>query len=113
PQIRAEARRSTGLSGTPQFLWIGRLIPLKNPLVVLDGFARIAARHSTVRLAMIYHDAPLLAEVRARIETTPVLQRAVTLVGTVPHRMIATYLSASDYFVLGSNYEGSGYALAE
>lgn len=112
-QPRDHARRSTGLNGSPQFLWIGRLIPLKNPLVVLDGFARIVQHHPQARLAMIYHDAPLLAEVQAKIEKTPALQRTVTLVGKIPHPMIETYLNSADYFVLGSNYEGSGYAVAE
>jgi glycosyltransferase involved in cell wall biosynthesis len=77
PQVRQHSRRITGLSGTPQFLWIGRLIPLKNPLVVLQGFAEIVERHSTARLAMIYHDAPLLAEVKAMIKRIPALQRTV------------------------------------
>lgn len=112
-QPRDYARRATGLTGSPQFLWIGRLIPLKNPLVVLDGFAQVVQQHPQARLAMIYHDAPLLAEVQAKIEKTPALQRTVTLVGKVPHSMIETYLSSADYFVLGSNYEGSGYAVAE
>lgn len=112
-KARDWARRSTGLSGTPQFLWIGRLIPLKNPLVVLDGFAQVVAHYPQARLAMIYHEAPLLAEVRAKIEQTPALKRTVTLVGEVPNPMIESYLSSADYFVLGSNYEGSGYALAE
>jgi glycosyltransferase involved in cell wall biosynthesis len=112
-QPRDIARRATGLSGTPQFLWIGRLIPLKNPLVVLDGFAQVVEQYPQARLAMIYHEAPLLAEVQAKIERTPALKRTVTLIGEIPNAMIETYLSSADYFVLGSNYEGSGYALAE
>jgi glycosyltransferase involved in cell wall biosynthesis len=110
---RDQARHATGLSGTPQFLWIGRLMPLKNPLVVLDAFARLVELYPQACLAMIYHEAPLLAEVRAKIEQSAILQRTVTLVGEVPYPMIETYLSSADYFVLGSNYEGSGYALAE
>jgi glycosyltransferase involved in cell wall biosynthesis len=31
----------------------------------------------------------------------------------VPHDRIAAYFSAADLFVLGSHYEGSGYALME
>jgi glycosyltransferase involved in cell wall biosynthesis len=112
-QPRDLARRTTGLNGTPQFLWVGRLIPLKNPLVVLEGFARLVEHYHHAHLAMIYHDAPLLPEVKAKIEASPVLQRHVTLVGKVPHPMIETFLSSADYFVLGSDYEGSGYAVAE
>ncbi len=112
-QSRGEARQATGFTGNPQFLWVGRLIPLKNPLVVLEGFSRLVQRHPHARLAMIYHDAPMLADVKDKIERAPLLQRTVTLVGQVPHPMIETYLSSSDYFVLGSSYEGSGYAVAE
>ena len=33
--------------------------------------------------------------------------------GQVPHDQIEAYYHSADYFVLGSHYEGSGYALAE
>lgn len=112
-QPRDLARRTTGLYGTPQFLWVGRLIPLKNPLVVLEGFAQLVEHYHQAHLAMIYHDAPLLADVQATIKASLLLQRHVTLVGKVPHPMIESFLSSADYFILGSNYEGSGYAVAE
>src|SRR5262249_12645135 len=34
---RNHARSRTGISGDPVLLWVGRLIPLKDPLTVLDG----------------------------------------------------------------------------
>ncbi len=110
---RASARAQTYLRGTPCCLWIGRLIPLKRPLVVLEAFARLVEQYPTAHLSMIFHEAPLLGEVEQKIAATPALKERVTLIGKVPHRDIQAYLSSADYFVLGSEYEGSGYALAE
>ena len=35
------------------------------------------------------------------------------MLGKIPHQEIQNYYDSADYFVLGSHYEGSGYALSE
>jgi glycosyltransferase involved in cell wall biosynthesis len=110
---RTVARATTGLSGNPVVLWVGRLIPLKGPLTVLDGFERILAHLPEARLYMAYGDANLLPAVRDRIASSPVLSRAVTLLGTVAHAQLERIYNSADYFVLGSHYESSGFSLAE
>ena len=110
---RTVARAATGLSGSPVVLWVGRLIPLKDPLTVLNGFERILAQFPAARLYMAYGEANLLTAVRDRIASSPGLSRAVTLLGTVSHKHLERVYNSADYFALGSHYEGSGFSLAE
>lgn len=113
PMDRGEARRRTGLAGSPAVLWVGRLTPNKDPLTVLAGFEQAAAEQPDATLTLVFTDGTLLPQVRARIEASPVLTSRVRLVGGVPHAELAAWYSAADLFVLGSHREGSGYAAIE
>jgi len=113
PVDREEARRLTGIDANPSLLWVGRLNANKDPLTVLSGIERVFADHSDARCWMIYSDAPLEADVRSRINASPVLRDRVTLVRHVPHDRMALHYSAADVYVSGSHHEGSGYALIE
>lgn len=110
---RNEARQQTNMTGSPVFLWVGRLDDNKDPLTVLDGFAQLAIQYPQARLYMIYHDGILEETVRQRIRQHPGLHDRVQLLGTIEHGTIRDYFHSADYFVLGSHYEGSGYALSE
>ena len=113
PEARQAARARTGLSGDPLLLWVGRLIPLKDPLTVLRGFASILADRPGARLHMIYSEADLLPRIEAELRRAPRLAHCVRLLGAVPHEQMADYYNSADLFVLGSHREGSGYALCE
>ena len=107
---RASARARTGLTGAPVVLWVGRLIALKDPLVVLRGFAKISRDMPDARLYMVYSgDAPLLGEVQAMTQGND----RVVLIGERPHEGLEAMYNSADVFVLGSHSEGSGYALIE
>lgn len=111
---RAASRRRSGMEGSPVFLWVGRLDENKDPFTVLAGFERVLPEMPGARFYMAYGpDSPLLNAVEKRIDQSEVLSRAVQLLGTVPHAELETVFSSADYFVLGSRYEGSGFALAE
>lgn len=113
PASRAEARAATGLSGAPLVLWVGRLNPNKDPLTALAGVELAIAQLPEVRLAMIYASDMLLPEVRARIDSSPVLAGRVTLVGPTERKRMPQYYGAADVFLSASHSEGSGYALIE
>jgi glycosyltransferase involved in cell wall biosynthesis len=113
PVPRAMARTRCDLRGAPAVLWVGRLNANKDPLTVLDGFARSLADLPDAVLTMIYSSDELLPVVRERVEQSPVMKDRVHLVGRVPHEGIEAYFSAADLFVLGSHHEGSGYSLME
>lgn len=110
---RAAARSRTGLRGTPTILWVGNLTANKDPLTVLAGFDRVLERVPEARLYMAYRRTDLLGAVSDFVASSPRLRSAVTLLGEVPHLELEDIYNSADYFVLGSHYEGSGFALAE
>ncbi len=107
------ARKTTGLTDNPIFIWVGRLNENKDPLTVLDGFEQLLQTVATAKLYMVYSSEDLLKQVREKINQSTVLKNAVHLVGKLPHDKLEAYYNSADYFVLGSHYEGSGYALCE
>jgi len=112
-QPREPARAHTGLQGTPLFLWVGRLDSNKDPLTVLAAFEQILPQLPDARLYMIYGTETLLPLIQERMRGSALLNNAVTLLGQIPHAEMEIYYNSADYFILGSHYEGSGYALAE
>jgi glycosyltransferase involved in cell wall biosynthesis len=113
PLPKDEARRQSGMEGTPALLWVGRLNDNKDPLTVLSGVSGFFERRPAGRLTMVYAAAELETEVRRKIAGTPALASRVRLIGRVPRQEIPAYFSAADIFVLGSHREGSGYAAIE
>jgi glycosyltransferase involved in cell wall biosynthesis len=103
----------TKLSGQPVFLWVGRLDANKDPLTVLKGFETILKNYPEAALFMIFSGNQLLHEVKTKIAGSEVLKNRVHLLGNIPHEKMEKYYESADYFVLGSHYEGSGYALSE
>lgn len=113
PGDRATARAATGLRGDPCVVSVGHLAPGKDPMSMLDGVAQAAERLPGLRLYCAFGTAPLMPEVRARIEGDPRLATRVKLLGNVPHAAVESLLRAADVFVSASLAEGSGYALLE
>jgi len=113
PGDRADARRRTGIRGSPCVLSVGHFDDNKDPLTVLDGVSLAARLLPDLRLWCCYGKAPLLSEVRSRVGRDPWLRHRVHLLGRVPHGEVEHLMRAADLFVLGSRREGSGYALAE
>jgi glycosyltransferase involved in cell wall biosynthesis len=110
---RSVSRSRTGMAGSPVVLWVGRLTPLKDPITVLEGFARVLERAPEARLYMAYGTTAMLPAVQERISARKALSQAVTLLGKVEHSRLEDIYNSSDYFVLGSHHEGSGFSLAE
>ena len=113
PLSRELARASSGVSGHPAILWVGRLNANKDPLTALDGFERALARLPDAQLTMVYSMEELLPQIQARLAASPTLAARVQLRGRIAHDELAAFYSAADLFVLGSHHEGSGYALIE
>lgn len=110
---RCEARKKTGMHGSPVFLWVGRLDINKDPLTVLNGFEMILNDLREATLYMIYSDDLLTSDVKKKYETNSMLRSHVFFLGRIPHEQIEMYYHSADYFVSASHYEGSGYALSE
>ena len=110
---RSEARQKTGLKGNPVLLWIGRLNENKDPLTVISGFEKLLNEFPQARLYMIYSDKDLKTKIDSIILQSPLLRDKVILLGFINYSEIKSYYNSSDYFVLGSHYEGSGFSLVE
>jgi len=98
-------------------LWVGRLNENKDPLTVVDGFARFVEGTAVdATLTFVYGTNELESELRAAIADGPhakVLASRVRLVGRVAADAIGAFYDAADFLVLGSHREGSGYAVLE
>ena len=110
---RDRARAATNLRGAPLLLWVGRLSRNKDPLTVLDGLDIALPQLPEARVAMIYQEDTMHAEVSARIAKSDVLRDRVTRVGLVPYDQMAAFYSSADVLISGSHDEGSGYAVIE
>jgi glycosyltransferase involved in cell wall biosynthesis len=107
------ARAASGLRGSPLILWVGRLTANKDPLTVLDGLDLALPHLRDARVAMIYGNDTMHAEVSARIARSDVLRERVTRVGKVGFDDMPAFYSSADIFISGSLDEGSGYSLIE
>ncbi|QWT18885.1 glycosyltransferase family 4 protein [Bacillus sp. NP157] len=113
PGSRDAARVMAKVVGAPAIAWVGHLNENKDPLTVLDGFARLAAVSPGARLYMAYGNAPLGDAVRARIEGDERLASRVTLLGRLAHAEVETLMRAADIYISGSHAESCGFALLE
>ncbi|MEM9820575.1 MAG: glycosyltransferase family 4 protein [Bacteroidota bacterium] len=108
-----QSRQSSGLKGQPVVLWVGHLNDNKDPLTILSAFDQLLVDYPQAQLYMIYRQADLLNEVKAKIRASQRLTGQVTLLGEKKRNELVTFYSSADYFILGSHREGSGYAALE
>lgn len=113
PGDRGDARRLLGVGGHPCIAWVGRLNANKDPLTVLEAFRHAVPLLPDAHLWCCYTDAPLLSAVRTHVESSPLLRGRVHLMGALPPDQVQLLLRASDFLMLGSHTEGSGYAVIE
>lgn len=111
--LRVCERASRQLDGSPVFLWVGRLNAGKDPLTILNAFEDAVRQVRSARLYMVYAGGDLTGVVRRRIAASAALRSSVALLGELPHNDLPRFYASADFFVSGSHYEGSGYALAE
>ena len=95
------------------FLWVGRLDANKDPLTILKAFERFIDIEENVILTMIFHENHLLPQVQDFILSREKLKKSVIIKGYVAHHLLEAIYNEKEFFILGSHYEGSGYALSE
>lgn len=110
---RDEARRETGMTGAPVFLWVGRLHPVKDPLTALRGFEQILAVWPDARLYLHYLTDELLPELRAFVARRPPLAHAVQFRGRAPFEEMEAIYNSADFLLQASRREFSGCAVLE
>lgn len=110
---RESARHRLSIDGRPVFLWVGRLDYNKDPFTIIKAFARFLVKYPRAALYMIYQSDELHGALNELIGQQERTQRAVRLVGPVPHEGMADWYNSADFILSGSHYEGSGVAVIE
>lgn len=112
PGDRAEARARLRLpAGDPMILAVGGLTDRKNPLGLLQAFARVHALRPTARLAFV-GDGPLARAIDVGAERLGI-GRAVVRTGALPHPDVADWVAACDLLALVSRVEPLGIVALE
>jgi glycosyltransferase involved in cell wall biosynthesis len=106
------AREKTRISGSPVFLWVGRLNQNKDPLTAVKAFLKFSSVQPDARLFMIYHTAELVPDINKLLHPAPD-RSPVVLVGKIPHSELLFWFNSADFFLSASHYEGSGTSLCE
>jgi len=86
------------------FIFVGRLIPIKNIGFLLLGFYEAIKENNKIFL-LIVGDGPERKKIERFLNTKRGLKEKVKLCGYVNREIIPYYYSASDVFVICSNYE--------
>ena len=112
PGDRAQARARLGLAPDgPVVLAVGGLTERKNPLGLLQAFARVRRSRPDARLALV-GDGPLAPAVDAGVRRLG-LDGAVMRPGAVPHGDVADWVAACDLLAIVSRVEPLGVAALE
>lgn len=112
PGAPGPARTSLGLAPEgPLVLAVGGLTARKNPLGLLQAFARLRARRPDARLAFV-GAGPLEEAVASGAERLGVAG-AVVRAGAVPHERVVDWLHAADVLALVSHVEPLGQVALE
>lgn len=105
-----EAFYGVDRSGTPRnIVTVGRLVPQKNHILLIDAFAKIADEFPEENL-IIYGEGPLREEMEKQIADLQLTNR-IFLPGSTSR--VPEVLSEAKLFVLSSDFEGMPNALME
>jgi glycosyltransferase involved in cell wall biosynthesis len=100
------------LGGDPCVLWVGRLIPSKDPLCAVRAIAEARRMGSAAELHMLVTDRSMEAEVRVLVESMD-LREVVHLHPAVDFAEISSWYRRADVYLSTSHREGSNYSLIE
>ncbi|HEY7372462.1 MAG TPA: glycosyltransferase family 4 protein [Polyangia bacterium] len=109
----AAAEKAGALPGRPAILSVARLDANKDPLTVLEGFARAAATLPEAALTMVYGDDVLLPGVEAWLRAHPALRARIYLRGFLAREVLAGLYRSADIFTIGSHREVACFSLIE
>jgi len=112
--IAPRPRSATGgTSPGPRCLVVGRLHPIKAPLVALDAFERVATARPGARLDVVGRDDGLGDAARARVASSALLAPRVTFHGQQPASAMPGFYARADVLLHPSRREWSSLAVIE
>lgn len=98
-------RRDEGLDDKRVILCVTRLVPIKNPFMMLDAVARVRAARPDVVLVLV-GEGPQQPALTARVRELG-LDAAVRFVGYVPQAETPAWYRSADLFALSSDFDNS------
>jgi glycosyltransferase involved in cell wall biosynthesis len=110
PADKKAARATLNITGSPTFLWVGRLNANKDPVAVVKAFLSFLDDEPLACLYMIYQTEELLPAIKELIKGK---EASVILAGSISHTELQQWYNSSDYIISGSHYEGSGIGICE
>jgi glycosyltransferase involved in cell wall biosynthesis len=113
PADRSAARSALQVTGSPVFLWVGRLDANKDPFTVIKAFARFLLIQPLAKLYMIYQEEELLQDVVGLVTSFDNAPAAIQLVGKAAPEELQNWYNSADFIISSSHYEGSGVAVSE
>jgi len=93
------------------FIFVGRLIPVKNLPFMLEGFYEVLKENNKVHL-LIVGDGPQRKPLMQFVKEKG-MNKNVTFTGNIQRDKIVDYYSAADVFIMTSKYESFGLAVLE
>jgi len=112
PKPESKIREALGLDlESILFLFVGRLIPVKNLSFMLQGFCEVLRENSKIHL-LIVGDGPEMGSLIDFVKGNGMAAN-VTFTGNLRREEMVNYYSASDAFVMTSKYESFPLALLE
>ena len=115
PGDREGARAALGLGPEPVLLFVGRIQPLKRPVVVVETLARLA--RSDARLLVVGGPSGTEGDAEYRRLTDRIrtlgLEDRVRLAPPQPHHWLSTYYRAADVVLVPSRSESFGLVALE
>ncbi len=107
---RKQIRSALGIAdNTITIGFLGRLAPQKNPLLMIEAFARLRPVNDLVTRLLMVGEGPLTAQARRLAEQRGISDR----VDWLGYKTAEQSMPAFDIFVMPSRYEGMPYVLME
>ncbi len=113
PSSQRRAQQATGMIGRPVFLSAGRLHPIKDPMTMLAGFARIAAVWTDAQLYLHYLTDEMLESMQAWLATRRSIRERVHFRGKLPLSQMEAVYNSADFLLQASLREFSGIAVLD
>lgn len=111
---RAQILEEKGLPADAQFLlYAGTLKAMKNPDIILSGWHHYKLMHPQSNLKLIMLGAgEMMAQLKQYLADNS-LEEDVLLPGLQPRESMPDWYAIADYYIIGSDYEGSSVSLLE
>lgn len=110
---RPEARRESGMEGSPVFLWYDGLEADRDPMTALLGFEKLLASWSKARLYLYYSNDEMLTQLRAYVIANPELAGHIQFRSQASGQSTESIFNSADFLLQSDRSATKGHALLE